>query len=65
METILTVLITLGVVVLLYAVVGVVRLSRKVDDLELLRMEVVDVESKMEKAWNEMNTELRFVTHKG
>tara|TARA_R100001594_G_scaffold126478_1_gene163702 strand:- start:2164 stop:2475 length:312 start_codon:yes stop_codon:yes gene_type:complete len=59
METILTVLITLGVVVLLYAVVGVVRLSRKVDDLELLRMEVVDVESKMEKAWNEMNTELR------
>jgi len=59
METILTVLITLGVVLLMYAVVGVVRLSRKVDDLELLRMEVVDVESRMEKAWDEINTDLR------
>jgi|TARA_R110002020_G_scaffold417027_1_gene626203 hypothetical protein len=58
METILTVLITLGVVLLMYAVVGVVRLSRKVDELELLRMEVVDVESRMEKMWGELSHEL-------
>ena len=41
METILTVLITLGVVALVGAVWGVIRLSRRVDDLELIRMEMV------------------------
>ena len=60
METILTVLITLGVVALLVSVWGVVRLSRRVDDLELLRMEVVDVESRMEKAWDEINNDLHL-----
>jgi len=49
METILTVLITLGVVALIGAVWGVVRLSRKVNDLELVRMEMVDMEDKFEK----------------
>jgi len=58
METILTVLITLGVVSLLYAVVGVVRLSRKVDDLELMRMEVIDVESRFEKTVQDLENEL-------
>ena len=42
METILTVLITLGVVALIAAVVGVVGLKRKVDDLELSRLEFID-----------------------
>jgi len=49
METILTVLITLGVVALAFAVRGVIRLSRRVKDLELLRMELVDLEGQFEK----------------
>jgi hypothetical protein len=42
METILTVLITLGVVALLVSVAGVIRLKRKVDDLEFSRLDFVD-----------------------
>ena len=42
METILTVLITLGVVSIIGAVWGVVRLSRRVDDLEVARMDIDD-----------------------
>jgi hypothetical protein len=49
METILTVLSTIGVVALAFAFSGVIRLSRRVEDLELIRMEVVDIESKIEK----------------
>ena len=49
METILTVLITLGVCSIAYAFMGVVRLSKRVDDLELVRMEMDDLESRLEK----------------
>ena len=49
METILTVLITLGVCALAYTFMGVIRLSRRVDDLELIRMELVDFEGQFEK----------------
>ena len=42
METILTVLITLGVVSLIGTVVGVIRLNRRVDDLEVARMDIDD-----------------------
>ena len=42
METIITVLITLGVVALVADVWGVVRLKRRVDDLELSRLEFID-----------------------
>jgi len=49
METILTVLITLGVAALIYAVMSVRTLARRVDDLELLRMEIVDLEGKFER----------------
>ena len=42
MEIILTVLITLGVVSLIGAVLGVTRLSRRVDDLEVARMDIDD-----------------------
>tara|TARA_R110002020_G_scaffold294130_3_gene509962 strand:- start:12747 stop:13034 length:288 start_codon:yes stop_codon:yes gene_type:complete len=42
METIITVLITLGVVALIAIVWGVVRLKQKVDDLELSRLEFID-----------------------
>ena len=42
METILTVLITLGVVSLIGTVVGVIRLNRRVNDLEVARMDIDD-----------------------
>jgi len=42
METILTVLITLGVVALIFAVRGVMRLNGRVDDLEVARMDIDD-----------------------
>tara|TARA_R110000824_G_scaffold13374_2_gene58402 strand:- start:2256 stop:2561 length:306 start_codon:yes stop_codon:yes gene_type:complete len=42
METILTVLLTLGVVSLLGVVWGVIRLSGRVDDLEVARMDIDD-----------------------
>ena len=49
METILTVLSTLGVGALAYAFAGVIRLSRRVSDLELIRMEIVDLEEQFER----------------
>ena len=42
METILTVLITLGVVTLIGTVWGVIRLNGRVDDLEVARMDIDD-----------------------
>ena len=58
METILTVLITLGVCALAYTFMGVMRLSRRVDDLELMRMEVIDVESRFDKTVQDLENEL-------
>ena len=49
METILTVLSTIGVGALAYAFAGVIRLSKRVNDLELIRMELVDLETRFEK----------------
>ncbi len=42
METILTVLVTLGVVVLISTVVGVVRLNRRVNDFDVTRLDIND-----------------------
>ena len=49
----ITVLSTLGVGALAYAFAGVIRLSRRVNDLELLRMEIIDLEGKFEKAFEQ------------
>ena len=49
METILTVLSTIGVGALAYSFAGVIRLSRRVNDLELIRMEIIDLEDRFEK----------------
>tara|TARA_R110000823_G_scaffold82063_1_gene186260 strand:- start:1582 stop:1911 length:330 start_codon:yes stop_codon:yes gene_type:complete len=49
METILTVLSTIGVGALAYAFAGVIRLSRRVNDLELVRMEMDDMENRFNK----------------
>ena len=53
METIITVLSTLGVGALAFAFAGVIRLSRRVSDLELVRMEIVDLETKLERGIEE------------
>ena len=50
METILTVLSTIGVGALAYAFAGVIRLSKRVNDLELVRMEIVDLETELARA---------------
>jgi hypothetical protein len=49
METILTVLSTLGVGALAYAFAGVIRLSRRIEDLELVRMEMDDMETRINR----------------
>lgn len=49
METILTVLITLGVVSLIGTVWGVIRLNRRVDGLEVARMDIDDELIKLRK----------------
>ena len=49
METLITVLITLLVVAIIGAGIMLVRLNRKADELDTLKLEVIDVESRMEK----------------
>ena len=48
--TVITVLITLGVVALITSVVGVVRLNKKVEELETLRLDIIDTDSRFEKS---------------
>ena len=65
MEIILTVLITLGVVSLIGAVVGVIRLNGRVNDLEVARMDIDDdiiglrkeLEDDIEHIHREMSTD--------
>jgi len=47
METIMTVLSTIGVGALAYAVAGVIRLSRRVADLEHIRMELDEINNSL------------------
>jgi hypothetical protein len=49
METLITVLITLLVVAIIGAGIMLVRLNRKADELDTLKLEVIDVEGRMEK----------------
>ena len=58
METFITVLITLGVVALIAAVWGVVRLNRRVDDLDVIRMDMVDIEDRLEHKLESMESSL-------
>ena len=58
METILTVLSTIGVGALAYAAAGVIRLSRRVDDLEQIRMEIAESESRWGKHLDEFERAL-------
>ena len=58
METILTVLITLGVLSLIGTVVGVMRLNRRVDDLEVGRM---DIDDDIIKLRNELEADIEHI----
>ena len=49
METILTILSTIGVRALAYSFAGVIRLKRRVEDLELVRMEMDDMETRFNR----------------
>jgi len=57
METILTVLSTIGVGALAYAFAGVIRLSRRVNDLELIRMEMIDLEDRLQSHLDDQTRE--------
>ena len=58
METLLTVLITLMVVALLGAGINLVRLNRKAEELDTLKLDLVDVESRMEKKIDDLSRDL-------
>ena len=49
METILTILSTIGVGALAYSFAGVIRLKRRIEDLELVRMEMDDMETRFNR----------------
>ena len=49
LETLFTVLSTLGVGALAYAFVGVMRLSSRVNELELLEMDIIDTEQRIDR----------------
>jgi hypothetical protein len=57
METIITVLSTIGVGALSYAFAGVIRLSRRINDLELVRMEMVDLEDRLQTHIDDLHRE--------
>ena len=49
LETVFTVLSTIGVGALAYSVAGVIRLNGRVNELELLRMEMMDLEQNIDR----------------
>jgi len=56
--TVITVLITLGVVALVTSVVGVMGLRKKVENLELSRMDIIDMEGNLYRTIERMESEL-------
>ena len=58
MEILLTVLITLGVCAVMYTFVGVVRLNRKAEELDTLKLEMIDIESRIDKQIEDLSREL-------
>ena len=57
MEIILTVLITLGVCAICYAFVGVVRLERKINEVDDLRLELIDHDVEIKRIIQESDRE--------
>ena len=59
MEILLTVLITLMVVALTVAVINLVRLNKKSQEHDLLQMEVMDVQTRIDRMIENLETDLR------
>ena len=59
MEILLTVLITLMVVALTVAVINLVRLNKKAQEHDLLQMEVIDVQNRIDRMIENLETDLR------
>jgi len=59
METLLTVLITLMVVALTGAGINLVRLNRKSDELDSLKLEMVDISDRIDRMIEKLETDLR------
>jgi len=47
METLLTVLITLGVCTIVYTFVRVIKLNRKVEEIDIIKLDLCDFEDKI------------------
>ena len=60
METLLTVLITLMVVALTGAGINLVRLNRKSQEHDLLQMEVIDVQNRLDRMIADLEKDLRL-----
>ena len=59
MEILLTVLITLMVVALTVAVINLVRLNKKAQEHDLLQMEVMDVQNRLDRMIENLEADLR------
>ena len=59
METLLTVLITLMVVALTVAVINLVRLNKKAQEHDLLQIEVIDVQNRIDRMIENLERDLR------
>ena len=59
MEILLTVLITLGVCAVMYAFVGVVRLNRKSEEVDMIHMEMQDISNRIDRMIEKLETDLR------
>ena len=59
MEIIMTVLITLLVVALIVAGINLVRLNRKAVEHDMLQMEVIDVQNRIDRMIEKLETDLR------
>ena len=59
METLLTVLITLMVVALTGAGINLVRLNRKSDELDSLKLEMVDISDRIDRMIENLEKDLR------
>jgi len=59
MEILLTVLITLGVCAIAYGVQGVVRLNRKAEELDTLKLEMIDISDRIDRMIENLEKDLR------
>ena len=59
MEILLTVLITLMVVALTVAVINLVRLNKKSQEHDLLQMEIIDVQNRLDRMIENLEKDLR------